>query len=570
MLVGTGGGGQSGQMADAGSCGQHACYATFVHEFGHQLGLDHAGFWDAGWSPTYPSLLNYSYSYQLNGRGEGIGYSNGLLASMVLDERSLDEYLPVPPGSVGYLSGPPYRYKIKPALDGKGTLIDWNWNGVFGETNIAADINYGYSTNAGPRHKPGRSRSATTLVAHGQGDEARLLFVTGDLRRDEKGAPITADGKPLIVDASPALRLYMKVWQGSDPVTEGDRWSDETVVEPDGMTGDPVGVYAAGATWIAYPMADGVHTRRVTLDEKGAPTIGAAELVPGSAGVQPTLVPWGGSLLMLSWRDAKAPVTFRAVDLGAEPPVFGPERDLPVISLVPVGAAPSPDGQSLWIGLTEDQDAGRPTRWQVRRLTRNAADGSFAEAQREWVGGPDAQHRGEGRVVVLCEPNPGFPDGQVYFLQCGMMGGSPRSSCHYIGMRVKNQDVHGGWLVRRYYDEWSTSSSAPGACLFRDDIAYVMRWAAAPDSDGSTELHVGFFGRGFDHGKMGDFDDVTFIRDIGLTHSIPCAGRLSERAGTGRGCGFYARQDSGGAGGSGSPSARARAVSSSISCQAAS
>jgi hypothetical protein len=79
--------------------------------------------------------------------------------------------------------------------------------------------------------------------------------------------------------------------------------------------------------------------------------------------------------------------------------------------------------------------------------------------------------------------------------------------------------------VRRYYDEWSTSSSGPGACFFRGNLAYAMRWAATPDSDGSSELHVAFFGRGIDRGKMGDFDDIGFIRDLGLTHSIPCVGR---------------------------------------------
>jgi len=521
MVIGTGGGGQSGQMADAGGCGQSALFATFVHEFGHQLGLDHSGFWDAGWSPTYPSMMNYSYSYQLNGRADEIAYSRGALASMELDERHLDEYLPVPPAGVSYLSGPPYRFHVQPADDGKGTLVDWNWNGVFGEKDIRADINYGYSTNAGPRHKLGQARTVIALAAHGEGATQKLLLFAGDLKRDGSGVAEPYNGAAPSVDVLPPLRLYLRVWDKEDPEKQGDEWSEELPIETDGVTGDPAGAYVGGATWVCYPTDDGVHIRRVTLDAAGAPAIGPAQVVPSSAGAQPTLVPWDDRALLLLWRDANTPVGCIPADLSGETPVLGAEQPLPLTGLVPVGAAQGPDGKSLWVGLTENQDEPRPSRWQVRRLERQA-DGTFTEAFREWIGGVDAPHRGEGRVILLCEPSSDFPDGQVCFLQCGMLSGTPASSCHYIGMRVKDQEVHHGWMVRRYYDEWSTSSSGPGASFLRGDIAYAMRWAAAPDSDGGSAVHVGFFGRGFDHGKTGDFDDIDFVRDIGLSHSIPC------------------------------------------------
>jgi hypothetical protein len=524
MLVGTGGGGQSGQMADAGSCGQHALYATFIHEFGHQLGLDHNGFWEAGWSPTYPSLLNYTYNYQLNGRGDAIAYSDGRLASLVLDEWHLNEYLPFGPQQVAFLGGPPCRFRLKPAFDGTGTLVDWNWNGVFGEENIAADINYGYSTSAGARHKLGQARTATALVAHGEGDAARLLLVAGDLKRDAEGKAEAFAGQAPTPKLLPPLRLYLRVWQGTDPDQEGDRWSEEIPIEPDVFTGDPTAAYIGGATWVAYPTSGGVRVRRITLDEAGAPTIGPAGRVPDTQGAQPTLVPFAEGAALLLWRSPDVAIGYRSGSVSGEELAFGSERDLPLKSRVPVGAAQAPDGASLWVGLTENQDEGRPTRWQVRRLALGS-DGAFTEAHREWIGGEGAPHRGEERVILLCEPSPDFPDGQVTFLQCGMLGGDPPTSCHYLGMRVKDQEVHGGWMVRRYYDEWSTSSSGPGACFFRGNIAYAMRWGAAPDSDGSSAVHVAFFGRGIGKGRMGDFDDIGFVRDLGLSHSIPCVGR---------------------------------------------
>src|SRR5207247_419587 len=113
-------------------------------EFGHQLGLDHTGHQNPAWCPVYPSLMNYAYSYQLNGKPDEIGYSDGRLASVVLNERGLSEILPLPMEKVAFLSGPPYRYRLKPSDDGKSTLVDWNWNGVFGEKSVSADINYGY------------------------------------------------------------------------------------------------------------------------------------------------------------------------------------------------------------------------------------------------------------------------------------------------------------------------------------------------------------------------------------------------------------------------------------------
>ena len=520
MLVGTGGGGQSGQMADTGSCGVGALYATFIHEFGHQLGLDHTGHWGPHWCPIYSSLMNYAYSYQLGGKGENIGYSAGRLAGVELDERHLSETLPVPLADIEFLSGPPYRYHLQPSADGRSTLVDWNWNGVFGEQDITADINYGYSTTGGQRVKIGMARTATALVGYGTGEAARLVLFAGDLRRESAEAtpPAPPAGEPL------DLRLYARVWQGSDPNTETGRWSPEQNLVEAGVTGDPSAAYLADAAWVAYPTAEGVRVSRVTLGEGDTLAAGAPVLVPDSKGASPTLVPFAGQLALLLWPGPDKPVSLRTAAPTGETVEFGPVQELPVRSLVPVGAVQGADDggrPALWLGITENQDEPRPSRWQVRRLTQRE-DGSFEETQREWVGGESGQSRGQERVVLLWEPSPDFAEGQLHFLQCGMFGGNPPSSCHYIGMRVKDQDVHGGWLVRRYCDEWSTSSSGPGACFFRGNIAYAMRWAAGPEGDPGTGLHLMLDGRGIDNAPMGDFNDVQFIANIGLTRSIPC------------------------------------------------
>lgn len=479
MLVTGGGGGQSSEMGDRGSCGIGSLYAVFIHEFGHQLGLDHTGHWGPAWCCTYPSLMNYAYSYQLNGKGDQIGYSFGKLAGVTLLETDLSERLPVPIDDVRFLGGPPYRFNLQATDDGKATLVDWNWNGVFGEEHVRADINYSYSTYAGIRQNLGKTRTAPVLVAHGNGPAQRLLLLHTD--------------HP---EGSEDLRLLARVWTGNDGRTHGSAWSGEVEVAAGGVKGDASAVYAGGATWVAWPTEEGVKLVRMTLEPGELPRVSSVSSVPDTVGVSPTLAVWrsnGTGLLMLMWRGEDKPVGAREGSLRGGTVEWGPERELPLKSRAAVGAAQGADVDgraALWLGLTENQDEPRPCRWQVRQLAPDEA-GDWQELRREWIGGEKGQHRGEERVMLLWEPNPDYPEGQLYFLQCGMMWGEPKSCCHFIGMRVKDQATHGGWLVRRYYDEWSTSRSGPAACLFRGDIAYAVRWFAPPGNETEDNLLMG-------------------------------------------------------------------------------
>ena len=91
-----------------------------------------------------------------------------------------------------------------------------------------------------------------------------------------------------------------------------------------------------------------------------------------------------------------------------------------------------------------------------------------------------------------------------------------------ISTRIADKSVHGGWLVKRFYDEWTQSRSAPGVCFFRGDIAFALRWFGNVRGSENDNCMVGFFGRGIESQPMGDFDDISFIRDVGLSHSILC------------------------------------------------
>src|SRR6185295_11929448 len=94
MQITLGGGGQSDEMGDAGTCGSNALWAVFQHEFGHQIGMDHEGFWGPSLCPIYTSMMNYAYSYSFEDSRDKVHFSDGSFKDFVLNEKDLDETLP--------------------------------------------------------------------------------------------------------------------------------------------------------------------------------------------------------------------------------------------------------------------------------------------------------------------------------------------------------------------------------------------------------------------------------------------------------------------------------------------
>ncbi len=228
---------------------------VMTHEFGHELGLNHDGYQPHN-CPIYPSLMSYTYQDKLNGRAELKQLSSGALGSILLDERRLSERLPVPIERVRFLANDPYFYQLRPA--GGSTLVDWNWNGIFGEEGVVADINYSHFTDIGRRrYELGASETAPALAAVGDGRAERLLLFSGRVRGNSpRPAP---DAPAAAANLSPERpgALVVQAWQGEDRDRDGERWSAETVVEANGVTGDPTAISGRSTTWVAYPTAAG-------------------------------------------------------------------------------------------------------------------------------------------------------------------------------------------------------------------------------------------------------------------------------------------------------------------------
>ncbi|HEY3352779.1 MAG TPA: pre-peptidase C-terminal domain-containing protein, partial [Polyangia bacterium] len=110
--------------------GPDPVWATAAHELGHNLGLQHWGVDAAGIAntkPNYPSLMNYAYSYKLNGGDvNSIAFSDGSRAGVPLNPRNLTEVSTYPVGvNIDFLAAEPF------AFPRSGNGLDWNRDGDY-------------------------------------------------------------------------------------------------------------------------------------------------------------------------------------------------------------------------------------------------------------------------------------------------------------------------------------------------------------------------------------------------------------------------------------------------------
>lgn len=470
-------------------------WAEFLHEFGHQLNLVHDGYhpsqtpgfgYEAGCA-LYPSLMSYAYSYTLENAHAKIGYSDGSFVSFPVDERKLSEKLPFPIAKLGFLSGGPYHFKIKGSPDGLNTLVDWNWNGIFDDQLVVADINYSHGVDPGPLHNVGKTDVTPVLIAHGE---------------ETSAVPVLIYGR--------SSQLHLRTWMGSNPDTQGGIWTDELSDLNAGMTGDPTAAYLNGTTWIVYPTAKGTAIRSVSLSGTQA-TLSPANVIPNTTGVQPTISAFGGRLGLLSWRSRSSSVGLSIFRVNGTALTLGGERSLDIVSDVPVGAAAGPqtDGVSS-LFVTRIQPDGKENPGQTELVRYDVRADSVAKlASRAWIGGTYARYR----MTLLWRQEKGnLPAGRIYQFTGGADPGGT-SKHQWITMNTPYPDVSGGWLYRRYHNPSVTSPSAPGACFYKDNIAYAFRLT-------NNDLNVSFYGSGANTAPLGDFNDLAHICDYGLSRSI--------------------------------------------------
>lgn len=148
---------------------------TFMHEFGHTLGLRHGGGDDVNYKPNYLSIM--SYDWQLDGR-RPLDYSRSALGA--LDETSLIEGNGLS-GATGMFAWSCPSDSIR--MSSVAAQVDWDCNGSINGGAIAADIN--------------GDDSHTTL--HGFDDWSNLVYDGGAV--GAFGAQDTHDEDPPLVES---------------------------------------------------------------------------------------------------------------------------------------------------------------------------------------------------------------------------------------------------------------------------------------------------------------------------------------------------------------------------------
>lgn len=497
MQIGRGGGGQADELGDGGGCGGSgmALYATFIHEFGHQLGLPHDGFYGADGCPTYPSLMNYPYSYRLNGKIENVGYSDGRLAKMVLNEADLDEVLPLPYEKVKFLASPPYSYHLKP--NGATTLIDWNWNGIFGEHHVKADINSAYSVTAGRRDVVDKTQCAPWLVVHN--GKAYVLFGKNGLAPDPKVDPSLSPERP----GSLYLKRLVKPYQ----------WEPTQTINIGVVTGDPTAASFGGKIVVVYPSTAGILAQDVE-DMGSALNVENSQVVDADGTLVPTLCAYQGKLWLFLWNPKTQTTTYQILRGGKNDVQTLAEK-----STSPVGPAVDTIKHQLILGMAQDEDATHLNHWQVRRYAFK--EGKFSSASVDWIEGPKGGVHGKSRPVVLFDADKSQgPNGKIYYFTLGDHGKENPWACCYVAESIGDKTVRGGWRTKRFYDEWTQSRSAPAAAFFGGDIIYSYRWIDGGQGATDNQLQVAYRATGIEPTPMGDFDDITFLHDFGIKHCI--------------------------------------------------
>lgn len=476
MVVSPGGGGQSMENGDRGGCG--ANWQVFTHELGHQLSLSHTGDSAPSWCPLYPSLMNYAFSYSINGDGNAINFSDGAFRETVLEESKLVEHLPYPYEKLKYLAGPPFRFTIKD--DGKGgTLIDWNQNGKFDEQPVVADINYGSATSAGTRRTMDLIGAGPALAYAGD----QCLMAT--LSQVQDGV---------------SIRNYL-----------GDeKWGEKRAAPGTATSDDPVIVGGADAAYlfVRQPQGWGVTRIPAAADAKIEPPFTLADLP--RADLSGASV--DGRVLLVSrfdddhlkyywldWKDNKF-----SLSGGAE---------LEVRSQVPVGIAQNPGDKRLVMATSMTNSKGGAMCLRATWITIKGD--KLVPGDTRWTRGEQSGNNCTTRPVVTFNS-----DGQLFIFHTGWPDGNGQMTA-WRTRQVGNRQLDEGWHTCMLYDVWTRTRRPIAFADGSKGAVYAFRWDSGDVYEWRNNmLVVAHNGYGIDREPMRDFNDSEKMSQYGLVHSI--------------------------------------------------
>jgi hypothetical protein len=534
---GTGGGGQT--LSPDWSASGYSWH-TIAHELGHQLQLEHAPP-GSGISPLFTSIMSYAYSYSFGGDSNAVRFSTGSFLSRELDETSLSEILPYPFAQVRFLENE-FGFRLRAA--GANTHVDWDRDGVFGETNISADINDGYSVGVVTPHiDVGPASGAPSIAQVG----TRLYMVYNSI-----------PGTVTWSTARPGGFLTLQTWDGrATAFTAPRRLVNRR------LTRDPMAVAFGNRLAVAYvsgqpnqaglPFVTMYNTSAAGLGEGGAETLDLAQLVdqativagrvagdsmevplspaiPGQPAPTTRLTaPSQDRLWMLTWTAATGAIRVtNVVDRAAA----GAARPAPHIERgasyeVMNGATPLRSDHEVGVAfdtltgkmilVTYETNWGQPNRIRVNTL-RLGREGRWVYESHRFVGTEATGAWGNNTPTIVLNPSQpidGHSQMNIY-----IRGGAAVDalSTHYLLREVADRTQHDGWRIKMMVDDWNTSLSPPGAALFNGAHTFAFR---LPHSDPRIPNGIIFYRQtGIVPGPLRDYNEVAFLQSTGLRRAL--------------------------------------------------
>jgi hypothetical protein len=160
---------------------------TFMHEFGHNLGLRHGGEDHTQWKPNYVSVMNYAFQTRglfIGGSGGYFDYSRYDFPD--LNENNLNETTGIgSPTTIGT-----YHFcglgNMVPDTD--ASSVDWNCDGDQTDTGLSYNINQGMSWN--------NNNTFDTLTT--QNDWVNLVYSGGSI--GQPGATVILPTQSEVID----------------------------------------------------------------------------------------------------------------------------------------------------------------------------------------------------------------------------------------------------------------------------------------------------------------------------------------------------------------------------------
>ena len=190
--------------------------AAFMHELGHNLGLQHGGGDDINFKPNYFSVMNYAWQMPSLNYGWRLDYSRERLPT--LDERNLDERhgLGFPEGSIHAIERHemhvgPFPLRRVPLVG----AVDWDRDGIVGERHVRADINRFRLDQNADGHVNREDRVLEQL--HGYDDWSNLRFTFRDTKNYSEGVHDCPDGDPDCTPDEHTWTDHSKFYSGLEP-----------------------------------------------------------------------------------------------------------------------------------------------------------------------------------------------------------------------------------------------------------------------------------------------------------------------------------------------------------------